>query len=77
MDTEQIQTVSGNQYGTLLSSRALEEHIQEMIVQGKSSHEIARAAREMGQLRTLKEDATEKVKRGVTTLEEAMGAVMY
>ena len=35
MDTEQIQTVSGNQYGTRLSSRVLEEHIQEMIDQGE------------------------------------------
>ncbi len=56
---------------------AINEEIQEMIVQGKSAHEIARAAKGMGQLRTLKEDATAKVKQGVTTLEEAMGAVMY
>jgi type IV pilus assembly protein PilB len=56
---------------------AVDETIQEMIVQGKSSHEIARAARETGQLKILKEDAAEKVLRGVTTVEEAMTAVMY
>jgi len=56
---------------------AVGETIQEMIVQGKSAHEIARAAKDMGQLRTLKEDAAEKVLRGVTTVEEAMTAVMY
>ena len=56
---------------------AINEAIQEMIVQGKSSHEIARTARGMGQLRTLKEDAAGKVLRGITTVEEAMSAVMY
>jgi type IV pilus assembly protein PilB len=56
---------------------AINETIQEMIVKGKSSHEIARAARDMGQLRTLKEDAADKVLRGITTVEEAMTAVMY
>ncbi len=56
---------------------AINEDIQEMIVQGKSANEIARAARDMGQLRTLKEDAATKVLRGVTTVEEAMSAVMY
>jgi type IV pilus assembly protein PilB len=56
---------------------AINEAIQEMIVQGKSSNEIARAARGMGQLRTLKEDAATKVLRGITTVEEAMSAVMY
>ncbi len=35
METEQIQTVSGKQYGTRLSSRVLEEHIQEMIARGE------------------------------------------
>jgi type IV pilus assembly protein PilB len=56
---------------------AVSEVIQEMIVKGKSAHEIARTARDMGQLRTLKEDAAEKVLRGDTTVEEAMTAVMY
>ena len=56
---------------------AINEAIQEMIVQGKSSNEIARAARDTGQLRTLREDAAAKVLRGVTTVEEAMSAVMY
>ena len=56
---------------------AINEDIQEMIVNGKSSHEIARAARDTGQLRTLKEDAAGKVLHGATTVEEAMSAVMY
>jgi type IV pilus assembly protein PilB len=56
---------------------AINETIQEMIVKGCSSHEIARKAKEMGKLRTLKEDAAGKVLRGVTTVEEAISAVMY
>jgi type IV pilus assembly protein PilB len=53
-----------------------DEMIQEMIIQKKSSQEIARAAIEAGNLRTLKEDAAAKVMLGITTLEEAASAVM-
>ncbi len=56
---------------------AIDEAVQEMIIRGRSSHEIARTAHQAGKLRTLREDAAEKVLQGVTTVEEAMGAVMY
>ena len=52
------------------------EMIQEMILKRKSSQEIARAAKEAGSLQTLQEDAAAKVLKGITTLEEAMTAVM-
>ncbi|MDP2645124.1 MAG: ATPase, T2SS/T4P/T4SS family [Desulfobacterales bacterium] len=50
--------------------------IQDMILHGKSSQEITRTASNSGALRTLKDDAAEKIKSGVTTLEEAVSAVM-
>jgi type IV pilus assembly protein PilB len=53
-----------------------DEMVQDMIMKRKSSQEIARAALETGRLRTLKEDAAQKVMRGITTLEEAASAVM-
>ena len=55
---------------------ANDEMIQEMILQRKSAQEITRAAIAEGKLRTLKEDATNKVLQGITTLEEAASAVM-
>ncbi len=48
---------------------ANDEMVQDMILKRKSSQEIARAALETGRLRTLKEDAAQKVMRGITTLE--------
>ena len=53
-----------------------DEMIQEMIMMRKSSQEITRAAVKAGNLRTLKQDAAEKVVNGITTLEEASSAVM-
>jgi type IV pilus assembly protein PilB len=53
-----------------------DEMIQEMIVKRKSAQEISRAAVAAGKLRTLKDDATAKVLEGITTLEEAISAVM-
>ncbi|MEE9912498.1 MAG: Flp pilus assembly complex ATPase component TadA [Deltaproteobacteria bacterium] len=53
-----------------------DEMVQEMILKKKSSQEITRAALEAGNLRTLKNDAARKVLQGITTLEEAMTAVM-
>lgn len=50
--------------------------IQEMILRGASAQSITEAAQQAGKLRTLKEDAMEKVARGITTLEEAASAVM-
>jgi type IV pilus assembly protein PilB len=52
------------------------EAIQEMILKRKSSQEITRTAIADGHLRTLKEDAANKVLQGITTLEEAASAVM-
>jgi len=54
----------------------IDDMVQDMILKRKSSQEIARAARQIGTLRTLKEDAAAKALLGVTTLEEAASAVM-
>ncbi len=54
----------------------IDEMIQDMILKKKSAKEISIAAYKAGLLKTLKEDATEKVLAGVTTLEEAALAVM-
>jgi len=53
-----------------------DEMIQNMIMKRKTSQEIARAAVDAGRLRTLREDAAHKVMQGITTLEEAISAVM-
>jgi len=53
-----------------------DEMIQEMIVKRNSAQEITRAAIAAGKLRTLKDDASGKVLQGITTLEEAVSAVM-
>jgi type IV pilus assembly protein PilB len=55
---------------------AMDETIEEMILKRRSAQEITRAAQKTGRLRTLKEDAADKVRRGITTLEEAASAVM-
>jgi len=53
-----------------------DEIVQEMILKRKSSQEITRVAVAEGKLRTLKDDAANKVLQGITTLEEAASAVM-
>lgn len=53
-----------------------DETVQDMILKKMSSQEITRAAVDAGKLRTLREDAAEKVIKGITTLEEAATAVM-
>lgn len=53
-----------------------DEMIQRLILEKRSAQEIAREAKKAGKLRTLQEDAAAKVLRGITTLEEAAGAVM-
>jgi len=53
-----------------------DEMIQEMIVKRHSAQEITRAAVAAGKLRTLKDDAAGKVLQGITTIEEAISAVM-
>jgi len=55
----------------------IDDEIQEMVIQNNTAQEITRYARNAGKLRTLKDDATDKVTRGVTTLEEAASTVMY
>lgn len=55
---------------------AIDEEIQEMIVNQRSSPEITRAAVAAGKLKTLQKDAASKVIKGITTLEEAVAAVM-
>ena len=55
---------------------AIDEMIQDMIVNQRSSPEITRAAVAAGKLKTLQKDAARKVVQGITTLEEAASAVM-
>ncbi|WDP90799.1 MAG: type II/IV secretion system protein [Desulfobacter sp.] len=52
------------------------EDVQNMILTGKSAQEITKACELSGQLTTLKQDAAEKVAKGITTPEEAASAVM-
>ncbi|MBW1739096.1 MAG: Flp pilus assembly complex ATPase component TadA [Deltaproteobacteria bacterium] len=54
----------------------MDEMIEEMILKRRSAQEITRAVQHAGRLRTLQEDAADKVRRGITTLEEAASAVM-
>lgn len=53
-----------------------DEDLQEMILKRKSGQEITREAKAAGRLKTLKDDAIDKVLKGITTLEEAASAVM-
>ena len=53
-----------------------DEMVHEMILKRKSAQEITREATLAGRLRTLHNDAKDKVARGLTTLEEAASAVM-
>jgi len=54
----------------------IDEMIQDMIMQRKTSREITLAAREAGKLKTLKDNAAKKVFMGITSPEEAASAVM-
>ena len=54
----------------------IDDLVKDLILKRASSHEIARAAAETGEYRTLKENAAEKVLQGITSLEEAASAVM-
>ncbi len=53
-----------------------DDMVQDMILKKRPSQEITRAAVDAGKLRTLREDAAQKVMQGITTLEEAASAVM-
>jgi len=55
----------------------MDDEIQEMVLQAHSAQEITRYARNAGKLKTLKDNAAEKVVQGITTLEEAASTVMY
>ncbi len=54
----------------------IDQKIQDLILQRKSSHDITRAAVESGDFTTLRENALQKVIQGVTTLEEAASVVL-
>jgi len=54
----------------------INEEIQEMILKGKTAQEITREMKKTGKFQTLKDDAADKVIRGITTLEEAASTVM-
>lgn len=53
-----------------------DDMVHDMILKGKTAQEITRAAKNAGSLRTLKDDAADKVAHGITTLEEAISTVM-
>ena len=50
--------------------------VQDMIMSGATAKDIAGAGVQAKTMRTLKADALSKVVKGLTTLEEAAGAVM-
>jgi type IV pilus assembly protein PilB len=54
----------------------IDEEIQELIVKRASANEITREMKRAGKLRTLKDDAADKIRRGITTVEEALSQVM-
>ncbi|MBN1471969.1 MAG: Flp pilus assembly complex ATPase component TadA [Syntrophaceae bacterium] len=54
----------------------IDEMVQDMIVGQRPSPEITRAAITAGKLKTLQKDAAQKVINGITTLEEAVAAVI-
>ena len=53
----------------------IDDLIRELIARKSTTLEINQAARGAGRLRTLKEDALDKLRQGVTTVEEAMSVV--
>jgi type IV pilus assembly protein PilB len=53
----------------------VDDAIRELIAQRAPTLEINRAARAADHLRTLKEDAADKLKQGITTPEEAMSVI--
>jgi type IV pilus assembly protein PilB len=54
----------------------IDEMVQDMILKRCSAQEITREAHKTGRLKTLKEDAADKVVQGITTIDEAASAVM-
>ena len=54
----------------------IDEMVQDMILRKMSAGEITRSVQKAGNLRTLKDDAADKIRQGITTIEEAMSTVM-
>ncbi|MBT4365450.1 MAG: type II/IV secretion system protein [Desulfobacterales bacterium] len=54
----------------------VDEFVQDMILQKVTAQEITRVLKKKGSLDLLKDDAVDKVKKGITTLEEAASAIM-
>jgi len=54
----------------------IDDLMQKMILKNSTTPEITRAAIQAGNLATLKENAAEKVRQGITTFEEASSAVL-
>jgi type IV pilus assembly protein PilB len=55
----------------------IDDMVQNLILKKKSAREIARTVKEAGNFTTLEENAAEKVILGITSLEEAVSAVMF
>ncbi len=53
----------------------INDAIKQMILDGKSAQDISRAAQKIGQMKSLKFDAIQKVVQGLTSSEEAMSAI--
>jgi type IV pilus assembly protein PilB len=54
----------------------VDTQLQDMIMKRASAGEITQTMIKAGKLRTLREDAAQKVCRGETTVEEALSVVM-
>ena len=54
----------------------INDAIEQLILNRRSSQVIARAAHDAGSMTTLREDAADKIRRGITTFEEATSAVL-
>jgi type IV pilus assembly protein PilB len=53
----------------------INQDVRKAIIEGKTSTEVKQVAREKAGMRTLMEDGIEKALKGMTTLEEIMGAI--
>jgi type IV pilus assembly protein PilB len=54
----------------------IDEIIQKLILKKNSAQDIGNTAQQSGNFTTLKEDAADKVLKGITTFEEAASAVL-
>ena len=54
----------------------IDDEIKDLILKRQSSHTIQQTALKSGNFTSLKENAAEKVIKGITTLEEAASAVL-